>query len=101
MEITMNTEELENLFQEDPLKALELCKKWISKLHQSGNDVAIPKYMSVKKWVSTFGYIPEGGIRHLIFSNPNFNEKVVRRIGKKVLLDVQALELWISEQNDH
>lgn len=59
------------------------------------------KYMTVKQWVSTFGYIPEGGIRHLIFKNPSFNQKVVKRIGKKVLLDIQALENWISEQNSN
>lgn len=57
------------------------------------------KYMTVKQWVTTFGYIPEGGIRHLIFSNPSFNQRVVRRLGRKVLLDIQELENWISEQH--
>lgn len=57
------------------------------------------RFMSIKQWVTNFGYIPEGGIRHLIFSNPSFNQKVVKRIGKKVLLDVIALESWILEQN--
>lgn len=56
--------------------------------------------MTVKQWVLTFGYIPEGGLRHLIFSNPSFNQRVVKRIGKrKLLLDIQALENWIEEQN--
>ena len=96
MDLAKNMEELENIFKQDPLKALEICKEWI---HQSKNRY--PKYMSFKQWASTFGYIPEGGIRHLIFSNPNFNNRVVKRVGKKILLDVQALELWISEQNDH
>ncbi len=59
------------------------------------------KYMSVKQWVATHGYIPEGGIRHLIFSNPSFNQKVVKRIGKKCLLDTKALEIWIEEQNNN
>lgn len=59
----------------------------------------IPKYMSVPQWVKTFGYIPEGGIRHLIFSNESFNKRVVRRIGRKVLLDVQELQNWIEDQN--
>lgn len=57
------------------------------------------KYMTVKQWVSAFGYIPEGGIRHLIFNNASFNQRVVKRIGKKVLLDINALESWIEEQN--
>ena len=57
--------------------------------------------MTVKTWVSTFDYIPEGGIRHLIFSNPSFNEKVIKRVGKKVLIDVEAMDLFISEQKNH
>lgn len=61
--------------------------------------VTTNKYMSVKQWVSTFGYIPEGGIRHLIFSNTDFNNRVVKRLGRKILLDVQALEAFIAEQN--
>ncbi len=56
------------------------------------------KYMTVKKWVSTFGYIPEGGVRHLIFSNKDFEKRVVKRIGRKILLDVHAMEDWISGQ---
>lgn len=109
MERITKKEEIDTLFQQDPLLALEVCKEWITKKFDlPENDVAMqkkdattPKYMSVKQWASTFGYIPEGGIRHLIFKNPIFNKRVVKRIGKKVLLDVEALELWISEQNDH
>jgi len=58
-----------------------------------------PKYMTIKQWVATHGFIPEGGIRHLIFSNESFNQKVVKRIGKKILLDVEALYKFIEEQN--
>lgn len=60
----------------------------------------MPKYMTVKQWVSTFGYIPEGGIRHLIFTNSDFEKRVVKRVGKKVLLDVKALDYWVSEQGN-
>jgi len=42
--------------------------------------------------------IPESGIRHLIFSNEEFNNKVVRRIGRKVLLDREALRAFIQEE---
>lgn len=54
--------------------------------------------MTVKQWVSVYGCIPEGGIRYLIFKNKDFEKKVVKRLGRKVLLDVQALETWIAEQ---
>lgn len=56
------------------------------------------KYMTIKQWVTTFGYIPEGGLRHLIFHNKNFEHRVVKRIGRKILLDIQALEEWVGEQ---
>ncbi len=58
------------------------------------------KYMTVKQWVSTFGYIPEGGLRHLIFNNSDFNKKVVKRLGRKILLDIQALDEFVAEQNN-
>lgn len=64
------------------------------------NEVLATKYMTVKQWVSAFGFIPEGGIRHLIFSNKEFEEKVVKRLGRKILLDVQALENFIAEQSN-
>lgn len=59
-----------------------------------------PKYMTVKQWVKKFGFIPEGGVRHLIFSNDAFNKKVVKRLGSKILLDVQAIYDFIEEQNN-
>lgn len=104
MNKSVNEEFLDNLFQSDPSKVLELCKEWNAyRFHfeESKKNTLLPKYMSVKEWVATIGYIPAGGIRHLIFANPSFNKKVVKRVGKKVLLDVQALELWISEQNNY
>ena len=59
-----------------------------------------PKYLTIKQWVDRFGFIPEGGIRHLIFSNDAFNRKVVKRVGSKILLDVEALYEFIEEQNE-
>lgn len=59
------------------------------------------KYMTVKQWVETYGYIPEGGLRHLIFHNKDFEKKVVRRLGRKVILDVEALEAYVNEQGSN
>ncbi|MDP1607812.1 MAG: hypothetical protein Q8L98_00680 [Chlamydiales bacterium] len=61
--------------------------------------VAEPKYLTIKQWVAAYGFIPEGGIRHLIFSNDAFDKKVVKRIGSKILLDVHAFYEFIEEQN--
>jgi hypothetical protein len=54
-----------------------------------------PRYLTVKQ-VAQLGFIPEGGIRHLIFSSQEFNRKVVRRLGTKVLLDLQAFYDFIE-----
>lgn len=59
------------------------------------------KYMTIKQWVSSFGFIPEGGLRHLIFTNKDFERRVVKRLGRKIILDVEALNSWVSEQKGH
>lgn len=62
------------------------------------NTQVTPPFLSIKQWVKTFGYIPEGGLRHLVYGNEEFRKKVVRKIGAKILLDVKAMEQWISQQ---
>jgi hypothetical protein len=59
------------------------------------------RFMTIKQWVEAFGYIPEGGLRHLIFQNKDFENRVVRRLGRKILLDVAALEEFIAEQGSN
>ena len=59
------------------------------------------KFMTVKQWAETFGYIPEGGLRHLIFHNKDFEKRVVKRLGRKVILDVAALEAFVAEQGSN
>lgn len=59
------------------------------------------KFMTVRQWVETFGYIPEGGLRHLIFHNKDFEKRVVKRLGRKILLDVEALEEFVTEQGNN
>lgn len=56
-----------------------------------------PKYLTVKQ-LAGMGFIPEGGIRHLIFSNSDFNSRVVRRLGKKILIDLQAFYEFIDQR---
>ncbi len=42
----------------------------------------------------------EGGIRALIFhSDDNGFRKVLVRVGRKILLDVDAFELWLDQAN--
>ena len=61
-------------------------------------ETITPRYLTVKQ-VAAMGFIPEGGLRHLIFSNPEFNRKVVKRLGKKVLIDLPAFYDFINAQH--
>lgn len=59
-------------------------------------------YFTVKKF-SELGFMSENSIRYHIFhSDTNrMNEfKVIKRIGKKVLIDFSAFELWLQAIND-
>ena len=55
-------------------------------------------FLTIKQWLSKYEAIPEGGIRHLIFTNrDNFNERVVKKLGRKILLDEHAFLAFINE----
>ncbi|PIS00450.1 MAG: hypothetical protein COT84_07580 [Chlamydiae bacterium CG10_big_fil_rev_8_21_14_0_10_35_9] len=57
-------------------------------------------FLTLKQWLEKYQAIPEGGIRHLIFTNKhNFNQRVVKKLGRKILLDEQAFLNYIDEQS--
>lgn len=52
----------------------------------------------VSKWNEKFSYPTVGSIRQLIFYNTdNFNEKVIRKIGKRLYIKVSEFWSWIEE----
>lgn len=56
--------------------------------------------LTVKQFAKEKGFISESGLRYLIFNaDTNGFEKVIKRIGRKVLIDIQAFELWLEEIN--
>ena len=59
-------------------------------------ELIVPKYLTVKRFAAEYNFITEGGLRHLIFSNAIFNDKCVKRVGKKILLDVEAVFEFIA-----
>ncbi len=57
-------------------------------------------FLTIKQWLEKYRTIPEGGIRHLIFTNKdNFNARVVKKLGRKVLLDEQAFLSYIDDHS--
>jgi hypothetical protein len=61
----------------------------------------MPKsFLTLRQWLEKYRAIPEGGVRHLIFTNKdNFNGRVVKKLGRKILLDEQAFLSYIDEHS--
>jgi len=58
------------------------------------------RLLPVSKWLSTHPWPPKGGLRHLIFNaKKNGFDKVIRRVGRRVLIDEAAFFQWVEESN--
>ena len=56
-------------------------------------------FLTVKQLSEKYAFIPAGGIRHLIFTNKNdFNKRVVRKLGRKILINENEFLNFIDEQ---
>ena len=59
------------------------------------------RLIPVTKWNDYYNYPTIGGLRALIFNaDKNGFNKVIRRIGSRVLLNEQAFFDWVEEIND-
>ncbi|WP_435641112.1 hypothetical protein [Micavibrio aeruginosavorus] len=57
-------------------------------------------FLTVKQFSKKHPAFPEGGIRHLIFyEKTNGFNRVIRRVGRRVLLDENAFFRWVEEKN--
>lgn len=58
------------------------------------------RLIPVTKWNEYHQWPPIGGLRHLIFNEKtNGFSKVIRRCGRRVLIDEAAYFAWIEKQN--
>lgn len=58
------------------------------------------RYIPVTKWNEYHQWPPVGGLRHLIFhADKNGFDQVIRRCGRRVLIDEQAFFQWMEVQN--
>lgn len=61
---------------------------------------ASTRLIPATKWNEHHQWPPLGGLRHLIFhENTNGFSKVIRRCGRRVLIDEAAFFQWMEEQN--
>ena len=59
------------------------------------------RLIPVTKWNDYYNYPTIGGLRALIFNaDKNGFNKVIRRIGSRILLNEQAFFDWVEEIND-
>lgn len=58
-----------------------------------------PRLVAASDWNQHFEWPPQGGLRHLIFhADTNGFDRVVRRVGRRVLIDVNAFFTWVESQ---
>ena len=56
------------------------------------------KLYTVSKWPHPWP--PEGGVRHLIFHSATKGvNQVIKRVGRRVLIDETAFFKWVEENN--
>lgn len=59
------------------------------------------RLIPVAKWREFHPWPSEGGLRHLIFyAKTNGFDAVVRRAGRRVLIDEQAFFAWLDSRQD-
>lgn len=64
------------------------------------NALSKPELIPVTKWNTYFDYPTLGSIRQLIFYNTdNFNDKVLRKIGKRQYIKVSEFFKWVEDTN--
>lgn len=57
------------------------------------------RYIPLTDWPNHHPWPKLGGLRHLVFhAKTNGFEKVIRRAGRRVLLDEQAFFAWLDKQ---
>lgn len=63
------------------------------------NDKKPPKLIPASRWNAFHPWPPIGGLRHLIFfAALNGFDKVVKRAGRRVLIDEAAFFEWVERQ---
>lgn len=66
----------------------------------SQNPLETRSFLTVRQFSQKHPAFPEGGLRYNIFhAEKNGFAKCIRRIGRKVILDEQAVFRWVDEQN--
>lgn len=59
------------------------------------------RLIPVKNWNDYHVWPPLGGLRHLVFNaRKNGFDAVIRRVGRRVLIDEEAFFAWVNAKRD-
>jgi len=59
------------------------------------------RLIPLTQWGEHHSWPPLGGLRHLVFhANSNGFDRVIRRVGRRVLIDEDAFFRWVDEQSN-
>jgi len=65
------------------------------------NIQAQKKYVPLTSWPNHHPWPPLGGLRHLVFNaKSNGFDAVIRRVGRRILIDEQAFFNWLDGQQN-
>ena len=65
-------------------------------------DIQTTRLIPVPEWNEHHSWPPVGGLRHLIFhAKEKGFDKVVRRVGRRVLIDEAAFFQWVKDGAGH
>lgn len=106
IEIIKNTTAFLNILIEwnQKKKETDIANKKLNtpeiKLSKEVEEKPNSRLIPVTKWNYYYDYPPIGGLRHLIFNeNRNGFNKVIRRVGRRVLIKEDEFFKWIEEIN--
>jgi len=69
-------------------------------IESNASNPAPPVLIPLTDWPNRHAWPPLGGLRHLVFNaKSNGFDAVIRRCGKRILLDEAAFFAWIAQQN--
>ncbi len=72
----------------------------IKTTEQSAPKTGVARLIPLTKWNEHHAWPPIGGLRWLVFrAKSNGFHSVIRRVGRRVLIDEQAFYRWVDEQN--
>lgn len=69
--------------------------------NDNDNDYNKRKIIPLTQWNDHHPWPSQSGLRYLVFhSNDNGFDQVIRRSGRRVLIDEHAFFMWLDEQNN-